>query len=145
MKCEIFYLGPVRECMYKEESVNTSQVDIKYKSYDIRTWEKHLYLDITSTNTDTYVPSLYQYVEIRSIEVFWLLSQPLSHLNGDYLRLSNILQRIFRPSCEQLYATNTSRHKRKTLLYECSHLVLLLTKKKTHNRTLYFGSITTKA
>jgi hypothetical protein len=41
--------------------------------------KKHLYLDISSTNTDTLVPSLYQCLEIRSIQVFWLLSQPLSH------------------------------------------------------------------
>jgi hypothetical protein len=32
--------------------------------------KKHLFLDISSTNTDTLVSSLHQSVEIRSIEVF---------------------------------------------------------------------------
>jgi hypothetical protein len=41
--------------------------------------KKKLLLDISSTNTDTLVPSLYQLVETRSIEVFLLLSQPLPH------------------------------------------------------------------
>jgi hypothetical protein len=48
-------------------------MDIKRKTRDIRTWEKkHLYLDITSTNIDTLVTSLYQCVETRNIlvEVF---------------------------------------------------------------------------
>jgi hypothetical protein len=55
-------------------------MDIKPKTCDIRTYKKHLFLDISSTNIDTFVPSLYQCVETRSIEVFVLLSQPLPHL-----------------------------------------------------------------
>jgi hypothetical protein len=81
--------------------------------------EKHLFLDISSTNTDTLVPSLYQRDETHSIEVFWLLPQPLPHLVGHHLRLSNILERISRPSCEPLYATNTSHLKQETFIYEC--------------------------
>jgi hypothetical protein len=42
--------------------------------------EKKLFLDIFSTNIDTPVPSLYQCVKTRSIQVFWLLSQALPHL-----------------------------------------------------------------
>jgi hypothetical protein len=34
------------------------------------------------------------------------LSQPLPHLVGHHLRLSNVLERISQPSCEPLYATN---------------------------------------
>jgi hypothetical protein len=86
-------------------------MDIKRKTCDIRTWKKHLFLDISSTNIDTRVPSLYQCFEIRSIEVFLLLSQPLPHLVGHHLRHSNVLERIFRPSYEPLYATNTSQCK----------------------------------
>jgi hypothetical protein len=40
---------------------------------------KHLCLNITSNNIDKLVPSLYQCVETRSIEFFWLLSQPLPY------------------------------------------------------------------
>jgi hypothetical protein len=32
--------------------------------------KKHLFMDISSTNIDTLVPSLYQFVKTRSIEVF---------------------------------------------------------------------------
>jgi hypothetical protein len=56
-------------------------MDIKRKTCDIRTWGKHLFLDMSSANIDTLVPSLCQCVETRSIEVFsWLVSQPLLHL-----------------------------------------------------------------
>jgi hypothetical protein len=42
---------------------------IKRKTCGIGTWEKHLFLDIYSTNIATLAPALYQCVEIRSIEV----------------------------------------------------------------------------
>jgi hypothetical protein len=51
---------------YEGDSVNGSQMDIKRKICDIRTWKKHLLLDISSTNIDTLVPSLYQRVETRN-------------------------------------------------------------------------------
>jgi hypothetical protein len=44
--------------MYEVESVS-SQMDIKRTTCDIQTWEQHLFLDISSTNTDTLVASLY--------------------------------------------------------------------------------------
>jgi hypothetical protein len=59
---------------YKEESLNRTQMDVKRKIYDIRIWEKHSFLDISSTNIDTLVPSLYQCVETRSIEVCSVVS-----------------------------------------------------------------------
>jgi hypothetical protein len=52
-------------------------MDISCITHDIRTWIK-IFLDISYTNTDTLILSLYQCVETRSIEVFWLLSQPLA-------------------------------------------------------------------
>jgi hypothetical protein len=52
------------------ESVNRSEMDIKRKTCDIRTWKKHLFLDISSTNIYTLVQSLYQRVETRCTEVF---------------------------------------------------------------------------
>jgi hypothetical protein len=66
--------------LHEGDSITRSQMDIKRKTCDIRIWEKHLSIDMSSTNIDTLVPSLYQCVETRSIEVFWLLSQPLPHL-----------------------------------------------------------------
>jgi hypothetical protein len=61
-------------------------MDIKRKTRDIQNWKekKHLFFDITSAYIDTLVPSLYHCVETRSIEVFWLLSQPLPHLRFNF-------------------------------------------------------------
>jgi hypothetical protein len=40
------------------------------KTCDIRTLKQHFFLDISFTNIDTLVPSLYQCIETSSIEVF---------------------------------------------------------------------------
>jgi hypothetical protein len=53
--------------------------------------EKHLFLNISFTNTDTPVPSLYQCVETRSIEVFWLLSLPLPHLHLNFFTSKTVV------------------------------------------------------
>jgi hypothetical protein len=106
------------DAIYEEESVYRSQMDIKLRTCDIRTWKKHLFLDIFSTNIDTLVPSLSQCVETRSIQVFWLLFQPLPHLAGNHLRLWNGLGRISRPSCEPHYARSTFKCTQETFLYE---------------------------
>jgi hypothetical protein len=49
------------------------------------------------------------------------------------------VERISRPSCEPLYATNTSQCTHETFLYEYSLHWVLLPTKKMHNRTLFFG------
>jgi hypothetical protein len=76
--------------------MNEGEPEIGYaKKCDIWTWKKkHLFLDISSTNIHTLVPSLYQCVEIRSTEVFWLLSQPLPHLRFNLFVSAKILQRL---------------------------------------------------
>jgi hypothetical protein len=55
---------------YEGELVNRSYMDIKRKTCDTRIWKKHLFLNISSVSVDTLVPSLYEGVETRSIEVF---------------------------------------------------------------------------
>jgi hypothetical protein len=50
---------------YEEESVNRPQMYVKHMI--VETGKEHLFLDISSTNIDTLVPSLYQCVEISSI------------------------------------------------------------------------------
>jgi hypothetical protein len=123
--------------IYEGEAVYRSQMDIKRRTYDIRTWEKHLFLDISSANIGTLVPSLYQCVETRGIAIFWLLSPPLPHLVGLHLWLSNVLERISRTSCEPLYATNTTHRKQETFLYEYPlHRVILPTKNAQQNAAL---------
>jgi hypothetical protein len=53
-------------------------------------------------------------------------------LVGHHMRLSNVIERISRPSCEPLYATNTSHRKQETFLYEYPpHWVFLPTKSTT--------------
>jgi hypothetical protein len=54
---------------YEGESVNRSQMDIKHKTCNIRTWKKHLFLTISSANIDTLVPLLHQCFETHSAEV----------------------------------------------------------------------------
>jgi hypothetical protein len=53
--------------------------------------KKNLLLDISSINIDTLVPSLYQGVETRSIEVCSLLSQPLPRLHFNLYVISETL------------------------------------------------------
>jgi hypothetical protein len=55
---------------YEEESVIRSQMDLKRKILDIRTWTIHLFVGKSSTNIDTPVPPLYQCDKTCSIEVF---------------------------------------------------------------------------
>jgi hypothetical protein len=51
--------------LYEEDSINRSQTDIKCKTCDIQTLKKHVFLDISSTSIDTFVPLLYQCVETQ--------------------------------------------------------------------------------
>jgi hypothetical protein len=110
-------------------------MDVKRKTCDIRTWKKHLFLDISLTNIDTLVPSLYQCVKTRSIEVFWVASatsappfQPLRHQRN-----------VCYPVVNRFTRKTLLHRKQETLLYEYPlHWVLLPT--KSHNTTLLFGS-----
>jgi hypothetical protein len=70
--------------------VNRSKMDIKRKTCHLRTCEKCLFLDISST------------------KLIHLLSHPIPHLIGQYLWLSNVLERIYSPC--------VSRFTRETLL-----------------------------
>jgi hypothetical protein len=73
-------------------------MDIKHKTCDIRTWKTHLFLEMSSTNIDTHVSPVYQCIETRRVEVFCLLSQPLPHLVGHHLRVSNVLREFLDPA-----------------------------------------------
>jgi hypothetical protein len=84
------------------EEVNRFQMDIKRKTCDIRTWKK----TFISRHILYKHWSLYQCVETRGTEVFWLFSQLLPHLVRDHLRLSSIFKRISQPRCEPLPTVN---------------------------------------
>jgi hypothetical protein len=69
-------------------------MDINVKHVIFEPGKTYLFLDISSTSTDTLVPSLYQCVETRGIEVLTVVatnSAPSFH----YLLLSKVLERIF--------------------------------------------------
>jgi hypothetical protein len=121
---------------YEGESVNRLQMGIKRKTCDIRTrGGKHLLLDMPSANTDTLVPSLCLCVGTRSIEMFWLLPQPLR----TPISTSSSSTKRLPPSCEPIYATNTSHRKEETLLYEYPfNWVLLPTRSAQQNVALRY-------
>jgi hypothetical protein len=128
---------------YEEESVNRRQTDIKSKTCDILTWKNKLFLDISSTNTDKIVPSLYQCFETRRIKVFWLLSQLFPQPPFHHLRLSKVLERTSRPSCFTRQAIPTVI--RKIFLWIYFPLNYLSTKKKTERYSSVVYSSSTAA
>jgi hypothetical protein len=112
-------------------------MDIKRKTYDIWTWKKHLFLEISSTNTDTPVPSLYQCTKTCCMLSFLTVVSANSTLLFHHLQLLNVLGRISQHSCEPLYVTNTFHSKQETFLYKYPlHWVLLPTKKKKRTTEL---------
>jgi hypothetical protein len=113
-------------------------MNIKCKTRDIRTCEKHLFIDMSSTNIDTFAPSLYQCVETRSIEVFSLLSQPLPPPPLQPLRHQrNVWHHLWTARCtRQTFPTV----KRKHFFMKILCIESFCPQKETHNRTLLFGS-----
>jgi hypothetical protein len=55
-------------------------MDIRRKMYDTRIWKEAFISQHPQSTLIHLSPSLYQYVETHSIEVFWLLPQPFPHL-----------------------------------------------------------------
>jgi hypothetical protein len=116
--------------------------------------KKHLFLDISSTNNDTLVSSLYKCVETRSIKVFWLLSQPLPHLCFNLFVISKTfatqlwtaLRDIhFPPYTRNIslwisYALSSSAHRKPNgMLLFCSMVTILTT--ETNLWTCYCASV----
>jgi hypothetical protein len=114
---------------------------IKHKTCDIRIWKKHIFLDIPSTNIYTLVPLLYQCAETRNVEVFLLLSQPLR------FNLF-VISEIFVTFLDQVVNSFTRQTlpivNRKYLFMNILCIKSSCPQKKTHNRTLFFGSMLLK-
>jgi hypothetical protein len=101
---------------------------------------KHLFLGISSTNIDTLVPSLYQCVEIRNIEVFASVAISTGRPGRALSATFDVLEIISRPSCVPLYATYNSQQKQDKFLYEYhSHQALLLFSSKPLKGGYRFG------
>jgi hypothetical protein len=108
---------------------------IKSKTRDIRTWEKHLFLDISFTNI-----ALPQYVETRSTEIFWL-SQPFPRLRFNLFVVRETFSTQMRTALRNKLQTVNRKHFFMNIL--CIKSFCL--QKKTYNRTLLFGSTPPKA
>jgi hypothetical protein len=99
--------------------------------------KKHLFLDISCTNIDTLVPSLYQCVKILGMEVFWLLSQPLPPFPFQPLRQQrNYCHLVVNRFTRQTLPTVNKKHFVMNIL--CIKFFFL---QETHNRTLLFCSM----
>jgi hypothetical protein len=101
--------------------------------------KNHLFLDISSTNINTLVPSFYQYLQTWSIEIFWLLSQLLPY------PLFNLF--ISETFGTQLWTAlhKSMSHRKQGFFFGISFALSNFShKKKPHNRTLPFGSILLK-
>jgi hypothetical protein len=122
---------------FRTVSVYRSQVDIKRKICDIRTWKKHLFLDISFTNIDTLVPSLYQFVETRSIGIFWLLSQSL--LFQPLYHQQNVFHPVVNRFTWQILPTINRKH-----YFMNIRCIGLFYPTKVHNRMLLFDSTLVK-
>jgi hypothetical protein len=123
----------------EREPTNRSQMDIKHKIYNNRTWKKRIFPDRSSTKIDTLVPSLFLRVESRSTQVIWQLSQPLPHLVGHHLRLSSVLEKNF---STRLWTSLREKHfppYTENISLWTAFAFCPFGHKKTHNRKLFFG------
>jgi hypothetical protein len=119
---------------FEGESVKRLQMDIKRKTCDMRIWGKHSFLNISSTNIDTLVSSLYQCAKTRNTEVSWLLSQRFNLFIISETFVTKVA--ISWPSCEP---PCTPHLKQGTVLYKYL-LHWSPSPTKTCNRTLFFGN-----
>jgi hypothetical protein len=93
---------------------------------------------MSPSNIDTLVPSFYHWFETRSIEVFWLLSRPLSHLCFNLFVTSEIFATFFDPVVNSLTRQTLPTVNRKHFFMNIL-CIESFAHKKTHNRTLLFG------
>jgi hypothetical protein len=92
-------------------------------------WNTLVQLQLSSCQLESTLPSFIQMLLSHSQQ---------GDLVAQHLSISNVLERISRPSCQPLYGTNTSQCKQETFLYEYPlHWVVLSI--KTNSITL-FGS-----
>jgi hypothetical protein len=92
---------------YEGESVNRSQMDIKHKTCDIRSWKKHLLLDIRSTN---YIPLSHSFTGVSKPTARKSFDCCLSHF-----RIFISSSATFRTSLREFLDPDANRFTRKTL------------------------------
>jgi hypothetical protein len=122
----------LRQQCYEGESVNTSQMAIERKTCDIRIWGKNVYFSTYPPPTLTTCPIALPVR--RNPQSFHCC---LSHFITSVSTSSSSAKRL-PPSCELLYATNTSPRKQKTFLlaYTLHWAILPRKKRKTESCSL---------
>jgi hypothetical protein len=110
---------------------------MKRKTRDIPSRKKSIYFTTYPPPKLIHLSHRFTRASKHTAQVFWLLSQPLPHVVGHHLLFSNVLERIFRTSCEQLFAPN----RKQEYLFTNILCIQSLCSQKAHNRTLLFGSI----
>jgi hypothetical protein len=123
---------------YEGESVNRSQMDIKRKTCDVRTWEKLISRYIFHQHWYT-CPIAIPMRRNRQHRSFWLLSQSILHLRfiiWDFWKsLWEFLCQVVNRFTRQTLPTVNRKDLFMNNLYTESFCP-----KNTHNRTLLFGS-----
>jgi hypothetical protein len=125
--------GKIFSRKYERESVNRSQLDIKRKACDTRNW-KYIYIYISTCPPPTLIHLSHRFTSGSKPAAEKSFGCGLSHFRTAVSTSPSSAERS-PPSCEPLYATNTSQHKQKIFLYKYAlHWVLLPTKKNTTER-----------
>jgi hypothetical protein len=124
----------------ERERVNRSQMDIKRKTYDNRTW-KNIYFS-------TYPPSTLIHLSHRFTSAskpaaqksFWLLSQPLPHLRFNLFVISETSATFLGPLVNCFTRQTLPTVNRKYFLMNILCIESLCPQRKPHNRKLLLGS-----
>jgi hypothetical protein len=121
------------ERMYEGESVNRSQMDIKSKTWKTRTWNKTI---SRHTPPPTPIHLSHRFTTASKPAAYKSFYCCFSHFHTFVSTSSSSVKRLA-PSCEPLYATNTSHRKQETFLCEYPlQRVLLSTKNAQQNAAL---------
>jgi hypothetical protein len=95
----------------------------------------YIFLDISSNNITTLVPSLYQCVETRSIKVFWPVSQPLPHFRFNLFVISESSATQLRTALRDKHFPPWTGNISLWITFALSHFA-----HRKYNRTLFFVS-----
>jgi hypothetical protein len=122
--------------LYDGESVNRSQMDIRRKTCDIRSWRKYLFLDITSTNIDTF---FHRFNSASKSTAQKSSDCCLSH-SFTSVSTSSSLRKYINQVLNRFTRQTLPTVNRKHFFIHILCIEPLCPEKRTHKRTLLFGS-----
>jgi hypothetical protein len=118
-----------------KDLVNMSQMDIKHKLYYILTWVKHLFLDISSTNTHT----LRRYPQCK------ILLTLISAISSPSFQALHHQRNICHPVVNCITRQTLPTVNRQHFFMNILCIEFFCPQKKRHKRTLIFGSTPSSA